>query len=1195
MKHKLLLGLATAITLVVSPFCSSAQAPVLGTAANFVLFSSVGAVSNTGISQITGNVGTNSGSSTAFGNVNGVMHDNDAASAQCATDLHVAYLQLNGTVPTFFPAPLLGNGQTLNAGVYSIATPAVLNLGLTLDGQGNPNAVFIFQIQGAFSTNASAKVHLINGALACNVFWKVEGLVSMAAGTTMRGTIIANNSAITMGTDDTLEGRALSTAGAVTIDNLMAYTPIGCGSTVLTGPLAPNLASAGCYGVFTAIGPVTNTATSYVSGDVGSNNGLTTGFNPLFVTGTIHATPDGSTAACSTDLIAAYNYLNTLPYDIQLLYPVQFGNGLVLTPHVYMMNSAVTFTDTLFLNAEGDANAVFVFQVNGAFSTSTYSRVKLINGTQAKNVFWKVEGAVSINTLSLFCGTMISNNGAINVSIGDTIEGRLLSTNGAINATSFVLKMPPGCPNAPNITTQPNNQLVCSGSSASFTVTTVGSSLTYQWRNGSVNLVNGGNISGVTTPTLAINPATISDTSSFYNVIISGAYAPIDTSSFAYLKVAPVTAINTPPVNESTCSGGIATFTVGATGGALTYQWRIGAVNMINGGNISGVSTSTLTINPATLADASANYNVVVTGACAPIVTSPDVSLSINSSTSVNPVADQTVCNNTPTAGVIFSGGVAGTIYSWSNNNASIGLGASGTGNIASFTALNAGVTPVIATITVTPASGGCSGTAITFTITVDPSPVTNVVANQTVCNNSPTAAVVFSGSMAGTVYSWTNNTPSIGLAGSGTGNIVSFTALNSGNTAVIATITITPTAGGCTGNSTTFTITVDPTPVISPVSDQTVCNNSSTAAVVFVSSVAGTTYSWTNNNTSVGLGNNGNGNIPSFIATNPGTNPIVATIIVSPLAGTCGGTNTSFTITVNPTPIAIANSNSPVCIGSAIDLTAQTVTGATYSWTGPVAYASVQQNPVISPSALANAGTYTLTVTDNGCNSLPATVNVVENVCAITDLSIVKTVDNANPIVSHNVVFTITATNNGPNNATGVAVNDVIQSGYSYVSYSATAGTFDPATGVWTIGNMSNGVSDVLKITATVVAGGNYTNTAIIYGNETDNNMANNVSSVVTYPTDFFIPDGFSPNGDGINDLFVIRGIDMYPNNGFTVFNRWGDQVFAASPYTNTWDGKSQAGMSIGGSDLPVGTYFYILNLGDGSTVLKGTIYLNK
>jgi hypothetical protein len=144
MKKQLLIAL-TAVILFVMPTVIFGQAPTLGTAANFVLFSTDGAVSNTGISQITGNVGTNNGSSTAFGNVNGVMHDADGASAQAAADLLIAYNLLNSAIPTFFPAPLLGNGVTLNAGVYSIAGAATLNLGLTLDGQGNANAVFILK------------------------------------------------------------------------------------------------------------------------------------------------------------------------------------------------------------------------------------------------------------------------------------------------------------------------------------------------------------------------------------------------------------------------------------------------------------------------------------------------------------------------------------------------------------------------------------------------------------------------------------------------------------------------------------------------------------------------------------------------------------------------------------------------------------------------------------------------------------------------------------------------------------------------------------------------------------------------------------------------------------------------------------------------------------------------------------------
>jgi len=441
---KMLLCIVTLVTLSLFPYLNFAQAPDLGTAAGFVLFSSSGAVTNNGTSQLTGNVGTNSGSSTGFGNVNGVMHDNDGASSACAADLLTAYNQLNSAIPDFFPAPLLGNGDTLVAGTYKISAVTTLSGELILDAKGNGNAVFIFQIEAAFSTTAASKIKLIHRAKACNVFWKVEGLVSMASATFMRGTVIAHNAAINMNTNDTLEGRALSIAGAVSTDGILAYTPIGCGSPILTGPAAPDLGAASCYGIFSGNGEVTNSGVTYVTGDIGTNVGLTTGFNPLYVKGEIHPIPDGSTAACAADLLNAYNYLNTLPYDIELLYPAQFGNDLVLTPHTYLMNAATAFNGTVYLNAEGNADAVFVIKINGALTTSTFSRVVLMNGTQAKNVYWKVEGAVNINDNSVFNGTIVCNNGAINLTTGDSITGQALTTNGALSTSAIVATITDG-------------------------------------------------------------------------------------------------------------------------------------------------------------------------------------------------------------------------------------------------------------------------------------------------------------------------------------------------------------------------------------------------------------------------------------------------------------------------------------------------------------------------------------------------------------------------------------------------------------------------------------------------------------------------------------------------------------------------------------------------------------------------------
>jgi len=443
MKRNLLKALF-AIILFVMPTINFAQAPNLGTAVNFVLFSTDGAVSNTGISHFTGNIGTNNGSSTAFGNVDGTMHDADASSAKCAEDVLFAFQDISGKTPGYFISSLIGNGDTLLAGVYSISEASVLSNNLYLDAQGDENAIFIFQINGSFSTNAHSKVKLLNKALACNVFWTIKGLVDMSTGTSMKGTIIVNNAAILMNSNDTLEGRVLTTAGAITVDGVLAYKPIGCGSVVLTGPKSPTLASTECYVLFSSTGNVTNTGVSTILGDVGTNAGLTVDFNPLLVTGKIHEIPDASTELCANDLIPVYTYLDTLSYDIKLLYPAQFGGNLTLTPHTYLLNAATVLTDTLYLDAQGNENAVFIIQIVGALSTSTYAKVLLINGAKAKNVFWKVGGAVEINEYSIFNGTIIAS-GAISLKSAVTLNGRALTLSGIFTTAAITATNPINC------------------------------------------------------------------------------------------------------------------------------------------------------------------------------------------------------------------------------------------------------------------------------------------------------------------------------------------------------------------------------------------------------------------------------------------------------------------------------------------------------------------------------------------------------------------------------------------------------------------------------------------------------------------------------------------------------------------------------------------------------------------------------
>ena len=89
-------------------------------------------------------------------------------------------------------------------------------------------------------------------------------------------------------------------------------------------------------------------------------------------------------------------------------------------------------------------------------------------------------------------------------------------------------------------------------------------------------------------------------------------------------------------------------------------------------------------------------------------------------------------------------------------------------------------------------------------------------------------------------------------------------------------------------------------------------------------------------------------------------------------------------------------------------------------------------------------------------------------------------------------------------------------------------------------------------------------------------------------------VPEGFSPNGDGINDFFVIKGIKDFPNSQLIVFNRWGAKIFQAKAYQNNWDGRSENSLTVGSDIIPEGTYFYIIDLGNGTDVIKGFVYIN-
>ena len=91
-------------------------------------------------------------------------------------------------------------------------------------------------------------------------------------------------------------------------------------------------------------------------------------------------------------------------------------------------------------------------------------------------------------------------------------------------------------------------------------------------------------------------------------------------------------------------------------------------------------------------------------------------------------------------------------------------------------------------------------------------------------------------------------------------------------------------------------------------------------------------------------------------------------------------------------------------------------------------------------------------------------------------------------------------------------------------------------------------------------------------------------------------VPNAFTPDGDGINDALVITGIEQFPENTLVIFNRWGNIVFEAENYKNDWTGTTNAGIVLGGENLPTGTYYYLLDLKqEEQEIVKGFIYIQR
>jgi len=214
-------------TFTTSATAGNQASPALGGAGAFVILAG-STVTNSGATSLTGDLGVSPGTAvTGFppGTFSGAQHAGDATSATAMADLTTAYNDAAGR--TVAPVTVAGNlgGLTLPPGLYkSTSTLSITSGDLTLDAQGDANAVFIFQIASSLTTTSGRSVILSGGAKSTNVFWQVGSSATLGTTSVFKGTIMADQS-ITLATGASLNGRALARIGAVTLASNAVVMP----------------------------------------------------------------------------------------------------------------------------------------------------------------------------------------------------------------------------------------------------------------------------------------------------------------------------------------------------------------------------------------------------------------------------------------------------------------------------------------------------------------------------------------------------------------------------------------------------------------------------------------------------------------------------------------------------------------------------------------------------------------------------------------------------------------------------------------------------------------------------------------------------------------------------------------------------------------------------------------------------------
>jgi T5SS/PEP-CTERM-associated repeat protein len=392
------------------------------------------------------------------------------------------------------------------------------------------------------------------------------------------------------------------------------------------------------------------------------------------------------------------------------------------------------------------------------------------------------------------------------------------------------------------------------------------------------------------------------------------------------------------------------------------------------------------------------------------------------------------------------------TTYTWSVPSGATIVSGQGTTSIT----INFGCSAVSGNVTVTPSDTNGSGAPSSLGVTVAGVGAAGVISGSSSVNAGDSGDAYSISSVSGaTTYTWTVPSGATIASGQGTTSIT----VNYSCSAISGTVQVTPSnANGCTGGAGNLSITVTSVGAAGSISGSTAVCAGTSGSTYSISSVSGaTTYTWT---------------VPSdaTITSGQGSTSITVTwgstsgsVSVTPANGNaCIGGANNLSVTVNPLPATpTAGNNGPIIEGNTLNLTASTIAGVTYNWTGPNSFASANQNPSISNATSAASGTYSVTVTDsNGCTSATGSTTALVTALRVTAIT-----------VQGNDIQIAWLTTGGTTNAvqvtTGAADGSYNTNGFADIAGSLTivGGNGDTSTNYVDVGGATNAPSRYYRV----------------------------------------------------------------------------------------------------------------------------------